>query len=64
MTLRELKDELDDLDFNNIDNNASVMFVPDGILSEAILVGSVQAIVSTAGKNVVLLGAYPVEVGR
>lgn len=43
--------------------DADVMFVPDGILSEAIRVCSVQSIFDPDGKNIILLGAYPINVG-
>lgn len=43
--------------------DAEVMYVPDGLLSEAADVCSVQVIFNPDGKGVVLLGAYPIEAG-
>lgn len=39
------------------------MYVPDGLLSEAADVCFVRVIFNPNGKDVVLLGAYPIEAG-
>lgn len=66
MTLGKLIEKLqfinDSVRTSNV-GDADVMFVPDGILSEAIDVCSVQIIFNPDGKDVVLLGAYPIEAG-
>lgn len=69
MTLGKLIEKLqfinDSVRTSNI-GDAEVLFVPDGILSDATDVCSVQVILDTDGENgenVVLLGEYSVEAG-
>lgn len=62
MTLESLIAKLQNI--HDVVSDADVMFIPDGILDEAINVCSIQAILNEDGKNVVLLGAYPIEVGH